>query len=39
MNCLKTGLLLKGKNQSGEALDGELVGVNDNFAQDPPEIS
>jgi hypothetical protein len=38
MNCLKTGLLLKGKNQFQAALDGELVGGTDNFAQDPPEI-
>jgi hypothetical protein len=31
MNCLKTGLLLKGKNQFQAALDGELVGGTDNL--------
>jgi hypothetical protein len=38
MNCLKTGLLLQ-EPVSGGALDGELVGGTDNFAQDPPEIT
>jgi hypothetical protein len=37
MNCLKTGLLLKNP-VSGGALDGELVGGTDNFAQDPPKL-
>jgi hypothetical protein len=35
MNCLKTGLFQGQEPVSGGALDGELVGGTDNFAQDP----